>query len=84
MNKSYRLCSSSLIHAPGMFRYSQQMTATTLNKEGRDAAARLYFLAATFPQLPADVLLDIANESEQWQIDINDEDATVILTPVEK
>lgn len=84
MSKSYRLSSSSLIHAPGMFRYSQRMTATTLNKEGRDAAARLYLLAATFPQLPADVLLDIANESEQWQIDINDEDATVILTPTEK
>jgi len=61
---TYYLQSCSLVNAPGMFQWCMKTESRDLNRQGRDEAAKLYFLASTWPGVPAGVLLSLAKEQE--------------------
>jgi len=75
----YRLESNRMAHVPGLLRFMETMNRRTFEPKAMDAAARLYFLAMTFPGLPGGVLLALADGSATTRT----EGETVIVTVTE-
>ena len=80
----YQLNGSSLVHAPGMFRWCLRTTNGDINKIARDEAARLYYLAATWPEMPAGVLLGLARNEEDFVITLDEKENAVTVAPKEE
>lgn len=74
----YTSTSVEMINTPRMYRYLSRITSRELEKDARDAAAKMYMLAGLFPGLPAVALQDLATGKAEVIIDEKKETVTVI------
>ena len=80
----YCLQGGPMIHAPGIFRWCMRFSSHDINEEARDEAAKLYFLASTWPGMPAGALLDLARNEEAFTVTLDEEANEVTITRKEK
>ena len=74
--RTINFISNAFVHVPGMHRYSMRMKSSDINKETRDVAARMYMLAALYPDLTARDIKAIA-EGELYPSNIDEEKGIV-------
>jgi hypothetical protein len=61
----YRLNSSPMMFAPGMLR--AYLAGMPLNETATALAAKLYFIAHTWPGLPCEVAIGLACDELDWE-----------------
>ena len=74
--RTINFVSNDFVHVPGMHRWSMAIHSSDINKEARDVAARMYMLAALYPDLTARDIKAIA-EGALYPSNIDEEKGIV-------
>jgi hypothetical protein len=67
-----------MINTPGVYNWLSRIRARDIDKEARDAGAKMYMMAGLFPLLPAQGLMDVATGKAEIIIDEEEETVTII------
>ena len=74
-----RFVSNDFVNVPNMFRWCMSMKANSIEPSARDVGARMFMLAAQFPNLTGLEIKDVAEGKLVPDLDYDEETATFTL-----